>query len=260
MIKAWLLGLLCIVQTLCFATQPVNKLYAGVILGASATSNLTYTFNPSQIPASTINTFKSSVEQQFNITLPQVNALLPDVNVPGKLKYGILGGVGGDVGHRFYKYFRAELEFLYNNNPYKYFIIGNHTLSTNDTDKIYIEGDTNAFLGFANLYYDILIPGRDNFASVAPYIAIGGGYYYRENTLTFNYSTYETKFKRNTGALAAQGIMGVSMFMDDFCWITLDIRYMTTQTQNADFSQAGIKTSNRPQLLFIAFGFHGAIG
>lgn len=259
--QAGLLGLLCVLPLISLAIKPVaDNFYMNVFLGPSATTNLTFVFNPSTIPQSTIDKFKSSFQQTFGITLPELNLALPNQNIPGQLTYSILGGVGGEIGYQVVPQYHMGIEFLYNNNPFKQLTLGNYTLTNNESDPLYIEGDTNAFLGFFNAYYDMLIPSRDNYSTLSPYAGIGAGYFFRENTLKLNYSTtYEKVFKQNTGALAVQGILGLSYFMDDFCKIFVDVRYVTTAKKTGAFPDAGITYSLRPQLIFVAFGFQGIL-
>ena len=232
-------GLLCILQTPCFAIQPVDGRYASVIIGPTASKDITFTLNPSQIPQST-------------------SGQLPNENI-GTLSYNILGGVGGSIGYKYAKQWRAEGEFLYYNNPFTQLTVGNQTLTTNSAEQLYIKGDTNFFLGAANFYYDLLIPSRDGYSALTPFVGLGLGYLYQENTLTFYSQTDQVKFKGSIAGLAGQVILGSNYYMDDFCWLSIDIRYLATQKETPSTPAAGISYSGRAQTLAVMFGFQGII-
>lgn len=257
---SFLFGLLCILQTPCFAIQPVDGTYASVIIGPTASQNIKFTLNPSQIPQSTINNLQSTLQQVYGVTQSQITSgQLPNENVAGTLSYNILGGVGGSIGYKYARRWRAEGEFLYYNNPFTQLAVGNKILTTNSADQLYIKGDTNFFLGAANFYYDLLIPSRDGYHALAPFAGLGLGYLYQENTLTFHSQTAQIKFKGSDTGLAGQLILGANYYMDDFCWLSVDIRYLATQKETLSIPNTGISYSGRAQTLAVMFGFQGII-
>ncbi|MCX7091023.1 MAG: outer membrane beta-barrel protein [Legionellales bacterium] len=252
-----LLGLLCILQTPCFAIKPVDGTYASVIIGPTASQNITFTLNPAQIPSSTISNLQSTLQQVYGVTPSQIS--VTNENIPGTLSYDILGGVGGSIGYKYAKRWRAEGEFLYYNNPFTQLAVGSKILTTNSAEPLYIKGDTNFFLGAANFYYDLLIPSRDGYSALTPFAGLGLGYLYQENTLTFHSQTAEVKFKGSITGLAAQVILGANYYMDDFCWLSVDIRYLATPIDTRSFPNAGISYSERAQTLAVMFGFQGVL-
>jgi len=269
--KALIFSMLLLLQAPCFAIKPVQGTYAGVFLGPTYTSNIEFTFNPTNVFSQTlrdaINTYLTNrTGSTFNLPT--------NTNDSGELTYSVLGGVGGEIGYRFCDKFRLEFEVLYNNNPFSELKLGDNIVidSVSTNPQLHIEGDTNTGAGIINFYYDFLTRSRDGYSAIAPYIAAGVGYYYSQNTLIFNYgentadqeadgaepaTLYETKFTQAHTGIAAQAIVGVSYFMDDFTWLFADVRYLSlgkTSTTNpitqADFQR---KTA----LYSIMIGFNG---
>lgn len=270
LLPACLFGVASVLQAPCFAVKPVAGGYGGVFFGPTYSPNISFTFNPSAIPPSTINSFKTSVANYLNITVDQVNLLLPNTNVPGTLTHGILGGIGGEIGYRLCDKYRFEFELLYNNNPFGDLNIGQYTIGSISSNSILnIQGSTQLVGGMFNFIYDFLIPSRDRYSDLAPYLGFGLGYAYVMNDLTFNYgqstaaegeeptTLYSYTYYQNRSALGAQAILGLSYWMDDFCWLSLDARYFTTNTVSGKVSNTGISYSNNTQLFSIMLGFHG---
>ncbi|MCR9191567.1 MAG: outer membrane beta-barrel protein [Gammaproteobacteria bacterium] len=267
--KTLIFSILLLSQAPCFAIKPVQGSYAGVFLGPTYTSNIEFTFNPT-------TTFNTTLRSAFTDYITSITGSAPNLstNTSGELTYSVLGGVGGEIGYRFCDKFRLEFEVLYNNNPFSELKLGENIVidSVSTNPRLHIEGDTNTGAGIINFYYDFLTRSRDGYSAIAPYVAVGVGYYYSQNTLIFNYgentqaqidegaepaTLYETKFTQAHSGLAGQAIVGVSYFMDDFTWLFADVRYLslgTTSTINpvtqADFQR---KTA----LYSIMIGFNG---
>lgn len=264
------------------AMQPVSGPYAGIFLGPTYTPNISFNFNPGAISPNTINSFKSSVATYFGMSVEQLNSLLnglalPNQNIPGTLKLSVLGGIGGDIGYRIHSDYRLEAEILFNNNPVSDLIIGEHTIGESESGPtVNIDGDLNTAALMFNFIYDIPIQSKnqDGYAAVRPYLGAGVGYAYVFNSLTFNYgentaeqadgaeptTLYESTLKRSRSELAVQAIVGVSYFMDDFCWLSLDARYLTTPIKYSMNSPSPINFQTNTTLYSVMLGFHGRIG
>ena len=229
-----------------YAVNPVPGSYAGVFLGPTYTPNITFTIN--QIaPVQVIPSLPLSI-QNLNGT-------------QGTLQYSVLGGIGGNIGYRFCDRFRIEIEALYNNNPYTELTFGDYQIKSNSkSTTLHISGDTNLGAGLINFYFDALTPSRDNYGGVFPYVGLGVGYAYVQNSLQFKYNTpaylaenpaptqtnFETKFTRTYATYAGQAILGIGYFLDDFVWISADIRYFSTK-------QATIKKQSNVTLNYASF-------
>lgn len=273
-IQAALFGLSYFCLSPSFAIQPVDGYYAGIFLGPTATNDVKFSFNPSQIPTSTINSFKSSLEQLFNISLDQVNLLLPNTTVNGTLKYGVLGGIGLNVGYRLCTRFRFEAETLYNNNPFDSLQLGDYTIdAANSGSTLYIKGSTTTLAEMFNFIFDFPITAKDNdgYSQIMPYLGVGVGYTYAFSELEFHYGAdnsdpdnpttlYQTNLSRSRSALGYQGIAGVSYFMDDFCWLSFDIRFFGTSATTIFQPNTGATFRDQTQLFSVMLGFHGALG
>lgn len=277
-LQAWLLTTLCLSQTPCLAIKPVQGVYAGVFLGPTYTPNIDFNFNPSAIPQSTIDSFENSLATFFNITVAEVQALfanttLPNTNVPGTVKYSILGGIGGEVGYRMCSDYRFEAEILYNNNPFSEITIGQYTIEGGSSDpNLHISGDTNTAALLLNFLYDIPLKSNDGYKTVRPYLGGGVGYAYIFSDLKFHYgenvseqaegaeptTLYEYNLRRNRSAFVVQGIIGVSYSLDDFTWLSLDGRLLASPIKtNALLENSGINFQSQVQLYSIMIGFHG---
>lgn len=256
-----------------FAIQPVEGLYAGIFLGPTAASDVKFSFNPSQIPTSTIDSFKSSMEQLFKISLAQVNLLLPNTTVNGSLKYGILGGIGLNVGYRFCTRYRIEAETLYNNNPFESLQLGDYSIdAANSGSTLYIKGSTTTLSEMFNFIFDFPITAKNNdgFSQIMPYLGGGLGYAYAFSTLEFHYGAdnsdpenpttlYQTNLSRSRNAFGYQGIAGINYFMDDFCWLSFDIRFFGTSASTIFQRDTSATFHEQTQLFSIMLGFHGAL-
>ena len=259
----------------CFAVKPIqNTFYAGLILGPTYASSTKFNGNPSQIPASTINSFKTSMEQLFNISLDTVNLLLPNSTINGSLNYDILGEIALEVGYRLCTNIRGEIGLVFNDNPYSSLQIGNYTIdAATSGSELHIDGDVITLAGLVNFYYDFPIPAKNNdgYSRVMPYIGLGVGYAYISDALEFHYGAdnsdpenpttlYQTNVTQGRSSLAYQGVIGLSFFLDDFSWFTLDARYFNTSQVNIVRPNTGFTFQAQTQLFSVLLGFHGALG
>ncbi|PJD90653.1 MAG: hypothetical protein CK424_08250 [Legionella sp.] len=244
------IGMLLLLNAPSFAIKPVQGAYAGVFLGPTYAPSIGFTVNPiASIPSLSSPPgllFRETVATALNISFDQLTSLL-STDVPSKLTYSVLGGIGGQIGYRFCNNYRAEFEVFYNNNPFSELKIGDYIAidSMSSSPTFHIGGDTNTGAGMVNIFYDLLMPNNDGYSAIAPYIGLGLGYSYVQNSLQFHYGSntaevtatgatpatlYEKDFTQAHSTYAGQAIMGVSYFMDDFCWLSLDLRYFTTGT------------------------------
>lgn len=158
------------------------------------------------------------------------------------------GGAGGMLGYR-YSQFRIEGELLYN-------WIGSGTASNNscmlqsptvqtptgicvnavEIARLGFNGSVATVYGFANAYWDFINYNSDN--SFYPYIGAGIGYARVKNSTNFVITNTAIPgspsygFSATVNSGAAQGILGVGLFLDDFTWAGLDYRYVTTRVLN----------------------------
>lgn len=206
---------LLLMNGMAFAVNPVQGFYGGVFLG------------PSYSPSVTI---------QF--TSPY--AALPLTANP-TITHSISGNIGGQIGYR-YCHFRGELEFVYNNGPYKSLQLGSITLnkaSKWNTD-LAMKGETNTVALLVNGFYDFYTPGQTVFLS--PYAGLGIGYAYVRDSVSFFYNNQMlsgSNLTQNSTVPAGQGILGLGYFLDDYTFFGLDVRYLTTSnTQSGTHMQS----------------------
>ncbi len=217
------------------ALNPVNGFYGGVFLGVSYADSSNFTFTPPVTIAGTNGSISAD---------------------SGKLPRSVLGEVGGQIGYRFCDRFRFEVEYLYDNNPFSSLTLNNVTITSpyytltppnsikfdnvENSANAHIQGDVNMGAVMANFLFDIFTSGQDGYSSVLPFVGGGLGMSYVQNSLQF-YSPSITTANSTTipsreifSALqtrttwAAQGIVGVHYFLDDFTWFSLDLRYFQT--------------------------------
>ena len=202
-----------------FAVNPVEGWYAGLYLGVS--------YNPDSM-----------------ITLATPYREIPVGNA--SLAYGVLGGVGGEIGYRC-GHLRAEGQVLYNNNPYSSITINNLVINGSRTtygDNVFalsMKGQKNVGAALINGFFDLYTPSNDNVESVAPYVGLGVGYAYVQNNITFqmpNPSGVPGKvdvpygqFWKSYTSIAGQAIVGANYFMDDFTTLGIDFRFFSTLNQ-----------------------------
>lgn len=195
-----------------FSLSPIQGIYVGILGEVSHNSNST-----------------------FNATIDQV----PYV---ATLSYNTAGaGGGGVVGYRIQK-FRVEGELLYNWVSYDSLSIGNCTLLSpslptptgrcpnNALQNLGFNGSSSILYGLINGYFDFVTYDTDT--QVVPYIGLGLGM--AKVRVGPSFTNTVTQFSAggnfSSSSAAAQGIIGLSYFLDDFTWVAFDYRYLTTNT------------------------------
>lgn len=190
---------------------------------------------------------------------PDINFNLTTEGIPlsGQLKYNMLGGGGGAmIGYRIQK-FRIEGEVFYNRIAYDKLTIGNCTLQSptlktptgtcpnSVLSHVGFNGSTGVTYGLVNGYFDFLMYGSDS--QVVPYVGLGIGNAKIKNSsnFTFNNNQLSVGESNTSSSYAAQGMVGISYFMDDFTWASMDYRYLTTNNvQDFASTRYAINTLN----------------
>jgi opacity protein-like surface antigen len=212
-----------------FAVNPVPGFYGGLYGGLSngpSSRDISFTFNGTQF----FGTIDNSV---------------------------IGGGAAAYIGYRL-KILRAEAEILYNRFSYGNLVFGNCTLNSPNippngqcptfvsNNLVGFSGSTWGVYGFFNGYIDFLLSSDDSTA-LAPYIGVGIGYAKITNSPNFVNVVQTTSFGGNVSAStsAAQGIIGIAYWIDDYVNMAMDYRYITTNNL-VDFanSRYAINTFN----------------
>ncbi len=169
----------------------------------------------------------------------------------GTVKYQPVGGGGGVVlGYRVNK-FRVEGELLYNTISYKNLTIGSCVLQSPNTtspigycpqdhfqrDTIGFKGSTTGMYGMFNGFFDFVTYEGEN--SLVPYIGLGIGGAHIQNKREFVniLTTVSRSHSDSSSSAAAQGILGISYYLDDFTWMGMDYRYLSTNSLD-DFNQS----------------------
>lgn len=218
------------------ALNPVDGNYGGIFIGVSDSSGSSFT-----------------LPQPVTFTGPNTTVSFQS----GSIARSVLGAVGGELGYRFCTNYRLEVEAFYNNNHFKSLTINDLTVTSpfitppitnasvtynnvENTADPHIQGDTNTGSAMVNAFYDFFIPSQDGYSVVVPFVGIGIGYAYVQNALQFyrvQVGTAETNDSREIfevwqtrSTLAGQAIAGLSYFMDDFTWFSLDFRYWATKS------------------------------
>lgn len=167
----------------------------------------------------------------------------------GRVNNSRIGGGGGAMlGYR-YNQFRLEAEFLYNWNGSGTVNVGECTLQSPtvltptgfcsnldnfEGNKLGFNGSIATLYGMANLLYDFV--DYDTESNYFPYVGLGIGHasvesrgnFVRTVTPAATPPSHGQKASYSSGA--AQGIIGLGLFMDDFTWAGVDYRYLTTNT------------------------------
>lgn len=282
MIKRYVISILLLIQAPAHALNPVPGWYGGIFLGVTKAASSTLTFEP-----------------PIRFVGPNVSISAESVN----LNRSVLGDVGGQIGYRFCDRYRIEGEILYNNNPFSNLKVNNITLSNTyapsantvppnsikynnveSSSDAHIQGDVNTGAFMLNAYYDFFTTNNDGYSSVVPFVGVGIGYTYVQNSLQFyrrlnpnNLSETETSREIITAlqtrtTYAGQLIGGLSYFLDDFTWFSADLRYLMTgsssnpSTEYTYIAPAGVfkthSTTNlfgkNTQLLSANISFNGA--
>lgn len=232
-------------NTASYALDPVQGFYGGIFFGGSLASGV-----------------------NFNLTQQTNQAALMN----GKLSYSPSFNGGGELGYRINQ-FRVEGELFYNNSPYKTITIGGHQFTTRKSGSGFrYKGQTGTAAIMINGIFDAFFIGEDS--NIVPYAGIGLGYARVENgikfycnhinvgtstiqinndkscTLTPNPNGVDTNFKTSSYAGAAQAMLGISYYMDDYVMLGLDVRQFSTRTIKA--------FSHKVQFTTLNLSFNGA--
>ncbi|GGI80870.1 outer membrane protein [Legionella impletisoli] len=221
-------ALLSLSTSTALAVNPMNGLYAGVILGGSYAPKGTINFNAPVTPNSTSCSSSASCTP-----------------ASGTLAYSGYGNIGGQIGGR-YNQFRVELEPVVNYNPYQKITVGTTKYtSPKSSTALRLKGSTTTAALMLNAFYDFYTPQSQT--DFVPYVGAGIGYANVDNSIQFycnNVTIPCTQLSESTHSAAVQGIVGAAYFMDDFTWFGLDYRYITTQKVNIMTSRVEVHTIN----------------
>ncbi|QRN03351.1 outer membrane beta-barrel protein [Legionella sp. MW5194] len=203
------------------AVNPVQGWYLSLGGGASHITDLDFTFN---------------------------NPVLGINDSAATLTYSLGGDAFGSLGYRWNK-FRFEGELFFNYDQFDKiqsgtFVLRNHT-TPNGFD---MEGKTIIVGGLVNALYEMYQAGGDG--SFVPYLGLGLGY----GTVRSNFKLYNVNYnnsqvpifesKESSSAAMAQGILGISYFLDDFAAFGLDFRYLATSRVDSLDASLRIPTVN----------------
>lgn len=157
----------------------------------------------------------------------------------------ISGGAGGYIGYK-YSHFRVEAEGLYNRISTGPLTVGTCVIqsanvltptgfcpqATSDHFRekaLGYSGSSSGTYGLLNAFWDFYSDEPDSYFS--PYLGIGLGVASIKNSSNFinTINLYSHGHSIIGNGTAAQGIIGVSYYMDDFTWAGMDYRYLTTK-------------------------------
>lgn len=235
------------------AVNPIQGFYGGLLSEGSRGPDLTFGIAP---------TLTFAPGGIVPIIIPLTNATV---------SFNTLGGGGGAVlGYRIQN-FRVEGEVLYNRISYSMLKTGGGcniqtpgiatptgtcpatyynpqgTIPTiTNTLGLGFDGSASGIYGMINGFYDfITYDGESNWA---PYLGLGIGYARITNSARFYYNNIQLGGLDAMGSsTAAQGIIGISYFMDDYMWASLDYRYLTTNTINLTENTNNTNNSGNPR-------------
>lgn len=177
----------------------------------------------------------------------------------------ISGGGGAALGYK-YDHYRAEAEVLYNSISTGPVNVPGCTIQNMDVATptgncpaelvrkgVGFKGTSTTVYGLFNVYFDIF--GYESQSDIFPYVGLGAGVVSISNsnefvaTLTTN--ELSKSINSNLTSSAGQAILGVGYLIDDFTWIDMDLRYMTTKSL-PEFN------NQRYSLYALTFGVNGA--
>jgi len=198
-------------SSIAYALNPIQGIYGGLLGEVSHGSNTTFGFD----------------------------------GYSGEIKLNLLGGGGaGYIGYRMQN-FRLEGEILYNRIGYDALTVGSCNIQSPTVltpvgqcpNEFYAEGlgfngSTAAIYALFNFYYDFVTYGNED--RVVPYLGLGLGGARIKNSSNFTNTVQMTSAGSsvNTNGVAAQGILGVSYYLDDFTWAGMDYRYLSANSVN----------------------------
>lgn len=203
-----LAGLLLVSQPI-HSANPVQGWYVGLMGGGSYSPSIDFTFlNP-----------------------------LTQVYTPGSITYSLGGDGGGQFGYRYNK-FRFEGQLLYNMSMFDKVEAGNLVLKNHTTpDGFNMDGKTQFFAFLFNAYYELYQEGSDS--NFIPYLGLGLGYASVRNNFEIRNVYFNSgntpliDLRETSKAPIAQFILGASYFLDDFCSVGMDFRYLSTTNISA---------------------------
>lgn len=177
----------------------------------------------------------------------------------------ISGGAGFMLGYKF-RHIRAEGEFLFNRISTGPVTVGTCTLQSPNVltptgvcpagiydgfqaKALGYSGNSTAIYGLFNGYWDFF--SYDGTSEMVPYLGFGVGIGSVKNGSSFvNTNTSYSHGQTHTGSgMAYQGIIGLSYYMDDFTWCSMDYRYLTTTQRSNNRSDLGTNLPSKSYLL-----------
>lgn len=225
--KKILIFSLGIVAHISYALTPANGTYGGVIIGGS------YIFPVNIYPTDNILDSTYASNSTFSSYVQGLNP-----HPLTTLTYSFMGLLGAELGYRLDK-FRVEGQFLYNSGKYDSLQYNGVKITSNSNKPVYLSGQSNIYGGLLNVFYDLLPPPNIE-ANVVPFVGLGIGYVTIQNNL-YVYTNPNADTAPNTGtrispdsilpstnSAAGQLIAGVSYYLDDFSYFSLDCRLFST--------------------------------
>lgn len=202
-------ALLFLIGSTAFALNPVPGWYAGITVGA------TY-----------------AAPMNFNFANPLTGTV-----TPARLVYSVFGNIAGQAGYRC-NHYRFEGELMLNNNNYNNITVNGVKIDIASpfSTSIGQKGQTTTGAILFNAYYDLFSANgaeTSGFSNFAPYVGLGIGYATIRNNIKFySNDVYISGSSQSTKATspAAQGIIGVNYFLDDFTTIGVDYRHFGTKS------------------------------
>lgn len=243
---------------LAFALDPIQGFYGGVFGELSHATPVYYLVNFS----------------------PPPDIMAPTETFLGRVKNSKIGaGGGGVLGYRLYN-FRVEGEGFYNWVSAGTLQVGTCTLQSPDVltptdpfgdpgcpldidsfavNRTGFNGSTTSIMAMFNAYYDFYT--ADSESAIVPYIGVGIGGGRSESRINIintlqplpNGITASAGSKSAFNNTAAQGIVGVSVFIDDYTWASMDYRYLSTGRINYDNTKFINQNNDRFSLQMLTF-------
>lgn len=233
-------------STSLFALNPVDGFYFGLLAEVS------------HGPSSSEVLFRED-EQLFN----------------GNVGYSSVGGGGGLMLGYKHQNFRGEGEFLYNRISTGPVTVGTCTLqSVNivtptgictpgeydafEAKALGYQGNSSAAIGIFNAYWDFF--SYDSNSAMVPYLGAGVGFASIKNGNNYvSTATNTSHGQSHTGnGVAYQGIAGLSYYMDDFAWVSMDFRYLSASLKPVTEANLGVLPGRSYPLSMLSFTFNAA--